>query len=173
VNVLDQDAAHAVRCVVEGMRAVAEADEDRSARSLHADSADDDALDPTAIDCLERDAGDDAVLELALFVVDDRVREGDVFESALCGCAQLEAVAACGQDAVGDDDVLCEAWLFAVGVFALEADGVISGVDGAVGDEGVLAAREIEAIGVRSEVRILDDDALDEDVVAVDGTEYF
>lgn len=125
-----------------------EAHEDGRACILHLDVRDEYAAHAASVDNLECDARGGALVEWSGgLVVDDGVAEDDIFDAAVGGCADLEAVAAGREHAVGDSDIFCGEQL-AVWVLTLDADGVITGRDIAVGDEDILASGDVHAVCV-------------------------
>ena len=106
---------------------------------------------------LPHDDGDHAVT-----VDDGAVAEDDVADVVVGLGTEGECAAVRLDGAVGDVDVLRGAPVF----HRLQDDGVVAAVQAAVGDEDVAAAVDVDAVGVGAVEVVVDDDAVDAQVVA-------
>ena len=115
--------------------AVAQAHEERIVAVGDGDVGDTDVLHFAAVHDFERDGGD-------VGVVDVQVAADDVFESAVRGGAEFQAVATGTQPAVFHQHVVAGL------VLGFEADGVVLGIEIAAAHDGMHAAIHIHAVVV-------------------------
>src|SRR6185437_16217039 len=123
--------------------AISHMNKDRRPGSLHPDSTYSNSVDPASVHDFEGDSGNDAFFEGHVFVLDNGVREGNVFKSALGIRAEFEAVTASGQAAVCHPHIFDEARFRSKWVNALQAHRIVAGLHGTVSHHHVLTAGQI------------------------------
>src|SRR5208283_1381010 len=119
---------------------------------------------------LYRDAADDSRVERHIVIVNNGISERNVLVTAISRGAELQSVAAAGQHAVGNGNVAGKPH-DAIRVLALQADRIITSGNIAIGNGDVTAAGEIDAIRVRTNNRIANLKAANDQRVAFDRPE--
>ena len=154
LNVADLAGGFGFVAVVEGFEACAEAEENRRVDVVHGDVGDEDVLDDSAVDGEEFDAAEVGVVDLA-------VGDLDIFEVAEGFGAELDGGAVGLECAVVDGDVGVGG-----GAGGFEAEGVVVGVDVAVGDVDGVGGVDVDAVVV-GVAAVEDGEVVDGDVFGV------
>jgi hypothetical protein len=81
--------------------------------------------------------------------------------------AELQPIATGGEHAVRNDDVFENPWSRPVSALTLQTDGVVRSFERAVRNKHILTADHIHAVGVGAVSRVLDGDALDDNIIAI------